>query len=78
MCRPAASAVLLRHEVAGRLRIWPRDLLLAALRIALAIPVGYAFSALAAEAIALPIAFMMGAFPIKTNGSSNWNLMFGG
>jgi hypothetical protein len=57
------TEIIARHRAGD---LWPRDLLLAALRMALAVPVGYAFSAMAAEPIGLPIAFMMGAFPIKT------------
>jgi hypothetical protein len=37
-----------------------------ALRLAIAIPVGYAFSAFVQEVVALPIAFMLGAFPTNT------------
>lgn len=60
----AVVTEIIARDRAGDL--WPRDLLLASLRMALAVPLGYAFSALAAEAIVLPIAFMIGAFPIKT------------
>ena len=37
-----------------------------ALRFVIAIPAGYAFSAFVEDAIALPLAFMLGAFPTRT------------
>lgn len=46
--------------------MWPHNLLLTALRFAIAIPVGFAFSASAKEPLALPLAFMVGAFPTRT------------
>jgi len=46
--------------------LWPPDLTMAALRLAVAIPVGFAFSAFVKEPVALPMAFMVGAFPTRT------------
>lgn len=49
---------------ARRLDVSPADVLLAALRMVVAVPMGYAVSSLLAEGIAPFVAFAMGAFPL--------------
>lgn len=50
-------------RVRGR-NLGPADIYLSLLRLVIAVPLGYAFSKLAAEAIAPFIAFALGAFPL--------------
>jgi hypothetical protein len=44
----------------------PSDVYLATIRLALAVPLGFAFAAIAKEEMGVPVAFFLGAFPQRT------------